>query len=84
MHLLIIVLEQVAKPHRQLASIEYEMVIALDLFDRVESSVLVAHKPLNIIFYVSSAFSWPHLADVLANLVYVRLGHDISHVLCAS
>ena len=49
MHLLIIVLDQDAKPHRQLASIEYEMVIALDLFDRVESSVLVAHKPLNML-----------------------------------
>ena len=84
MHLLIIVLDQDAKPHRQLASIEYEMVIALDLFDRVESSVLVAHKLLNVLFYAFDVISWPHVADVLVNLVFLRLRHDISHVLCAS
>ena len=84
MHLLIIVLDQEAKPRRQVASMEGEMLITLDLFDRVESCVVVAYKIPNILFYVEAEFSWPHVADVLANLVYLRFRHDISHVLCAS
>ena len=84
MYLLIIVLDQEAKPQRQLASIEGEMLIALYLFDRVESCVVVIHKLLNVLFVLFDVISWPHLADVLVNLVTLRLRHDISHVLCAS
>ena len=52
MHLLIIVLDQAAKPHQQRATIEDEMIIALDFFDRVESCVVAAHKILYDLFLI--------------------------------
>jgi hypothetical protein len=79
MHLVTIVPDQDAKPSRQRASIEDEMIIALDLFDRVESCVVAAHKILYDLFLIVVAGKRPHLADVPANLVYLLLGAHPEH-----
>ena len=54
---------------------EDEMIIALDLFDRVESCVVAAHKILYDLFLIVVPAKRPHLADVPANLVYLLVAH---------